>query len=549
MAQLQPYLISDFPTGISTYLQPWIRAKDALEPLINAYVYRGTINKRAGYSVYGNRLADHNPIMGIMNFIDETTGVISLLVATTVNLYLYNAGGNTFGAVALPASFTGTIKNFFNWTNWQASDGASSFLYMVNNKDAITLYDGAAATQPIFWTDTPHTTQITTALDVQIYKQRLLIIRPILNIGGVQNQSIYWSAIQNPTNMVTDVAGNGGFLAAPTGDTILSTEFIRDVLVVFFTNSTWIFRATGNDSSPFRWDKVNNTKSNNAPYGTVAYDERATSIGGTGLIACDGVNVQRYDISIIDYYETYFSEKYYSQAFSQRYDNLNQSWTLYVSEANNFPLVGNIAPGSDSALVYNFLENTFATYTWSIPLTCLGLFNHQSGASWASLNQSPENEWQNTDIAWFNYGNQASAPLLLAGDTSGNVYYMDDGNAITDNGTSIIPDIVTTRWNPILAAGQKVQFAYIDIYYRIVSQPGGDPIAVTLNFYVDNSEQVAAIRTLTLDGPVQSEFTFKRIFINLIGEFVQMEIDPSVDSFMQFLGFILWAKPSGRLTS
>jgi hypothetical protein len=51
-----------------------------------------------------------------------------------------------------------------------------------------------------------------------------------------------------------------------------------------------------------------------------------------------------------------------------------------------------------------------------------------------------------------------------------------------------------------------------------------------------------------LDGPVNSDFTFKRIYINLIGEFIQMEIDPDVDSYMQFLGFILWVSPAGRLT-
>ena len=135
---------------------------------------------------------------------------------------------------------------------------------------------------------------ITTALDVQVYKQRLLVIRPTLSIDGVQNQSIYWSAQQRVDNASNawrvDIAGNGGFLAAPTGDIIQSTEFIRDVLVVFFTNSTWIFRFTGNQSDPFRWDKVNNSKSTNAPYAAVNYDERSTSIGNTGLIACDGVS-------------------------------------------------------------------------------------------------------------------------------------------------------------------------------------------------------------------------------------------------------------------
>lgn len=548
----QPFAITEFKTGINTYLQPWIRPQDAFEPLVNAYINRGTINKRAGYTVFGNRLADHNPVMGIMRRIDESTGAQSLLVATTVNLYIYDPGTNTFGAVGTPPTFTGNITNFFNWTNWQASAGATSYLYMVNNKDPVTLYDGTNASQPTLWVDSGHTDKINTCLDVKVYKQRLLFIRPTLNVDGEQNQAIYWSAIQSPLNVVTDVAGNGGFLDAPTGDIIVSAKFLRDVLVVFFTNSTWIFRYTGNDSAPFRWDKLNNSKASNAPYGAVEYDERCTSIGNTGLIACDGVNVQRYDIPIVDYYETNFSEKYYAQSFSQRYDNLNQAWTLYVSsgaDPNTFPLVGGVAPGSDSALVYNFFENTWATYTFSTPLTCLGIFYSITGRTWASFNVSPRDEWENVDASWNSFIQQGSAPILLGGDTAGNVYQMDNQDAVTDNGTTIVPDIVTTRWNPFVKnTGQKIQFGYIDIYYYIASTDASNPVEVTLNFFADNSESVAAVRTLTLDGPVNSEFAWKRIYLNLVGEFVQMEIDPNVDSFMQFLGFVIWCRPAGRMT-
>lgn len=547
---LQPYLISEFKTGINTYLQPWIRPLDAFEPLINAYIYRGTINKRAGYTVFGNQLADTNPVMGIMRYIDETTGAISLVVASTVNLYLYDPGTKTFGLVGAPPTFTGNITNFFNSTNWQANPAASSYLYMVNNIDPLTTFDGTNANQPTITIDGAGQT-ILTAIDVVVYKQRLLLIRPTLSVDGVQNQSIYWSAVQNDSLWRTDIAGQGGFLAAPTGDIIQSAEFIRDVLVVFFTNSTWIFRFTGNDSAPFRWDKANNSKSTNAPYASIAYDERATSIGNTGFIACDGVNVQRYDIPIIDYYETEFSEEYYTQSYSQRYDNLNQSWTFYVSndrDSDDFPLVGGVAPGSNKALIYNFLENTWATYTWSVPMTCMGLFYNQAGTTWQDLNQSPDDEWQNQDQSWNSYSNQKGAPILLAGDVNGNIYYMDNGGAVTDNGTEIVIDVVTTRWNPILQLGQKVQFSYIDIYYKISSLDPDNPITVLLNFYVDNSENIAASRTLTLDGPIQAEFTFKRIYLNLIGEFFQMEIDPNENSFIQFVGFILWCRPAGRMT-
>ncbi len=635
--------IKSFKTGMNTYLQPWIRPEDAFDPLVNAYVRRGTVNKRAGFSVFGDQLDDHQPVMGIMRYMNETTGDTSLIVNSTQNSYIYDEGNNEFDALTLvggsisvfwqgtatgtvatnlrwikgvPASvvvsdginnltfdaagvqtsgavgifaagsvltvvggvatgpisivftgttanvsltvtmtlsapatsstgnFTGNISNFFNWTNWQASEGVESYLYMTNNVNPLTLFDGTLLSRPVLYTDSSLTQIITTALDVKVYKQRLLLIKPTYSVDGVQNQTICWSAIFDPTNFEQDIAGNGGFLAAPTGDQIIDAEFIRDVLVVNFTSSTWIFRFTGNSFEPFRWDQVNNSKNTNAPYGSVSYDERVTSIGNTGLIACDGVNVQRYDIPIIDYYETQFSQNYYAQSFSQRYDNLNQAWTLYVSNSTPNPLVGGVAPGSDSALVYNFVENTWATYTWPIPLTCLGLFNKTGTTTWASLPQS----WENTDSIWSSFGAQKDSIVMLGGDTTGNVYLMDDQNSVTDNGVSIIPDIITTRWNPLIDVGQKTQFGYIDIYYLVASVDPTSPIDVTLNFYIDNSDNYQLQKTLTLDGPPSSQYAFKRIYINMIGEFIKMEIDPNVDSFMQFVGFILWARPAGRLT-
>ncbi len=238
------------------------------------------------------------------------------------------------------------------------------------------------------------------------------------------------------------------------------------------------------------------------------------------------MNVQRYDVPIIDYYENNFSVQYYNQAFSERYDNLNQGWTLYVSNDMPFPPVGGIAPGSDSALIYNFVENSWATYTFSIPLTCLGMFNRQDSLTWAASTKP----WQNVDAPWNAYSFQKNIPILLAGDTTGHVYFMDDQDEVTDNGTSIIPRIITTRWNPIMSVGEKVQFGYIDIYYYIASIDVDDPIQVVLKFYVDNSNNVATTRDLTLDGPIDSSFTFKRIYINLSGQFVRMEIDPTKDS-------------------
>lgn len=677
MTALQPFLISEFKTGLSSYLQPWKRPQDAFEPLTNSYVYRGVVTKRNGSTILGNQLGDTNPVMGIMTYQNESNGTQTLVVGSTQNLYKYVPGSSpdsgtfslltsiggsnsvfyqltitgtgaaqtvpaagsiptfwpnlTASSVTISASaisvdgstpnlvgtisddgagnftvgasgclsnggtvnyttgnvsglqftgvntkvytlylsitatttgnyFTGNIKNFFNFTNWQPTSSGTSistpYLYMTNNNDPVTIFDGTYLARPVFYVDSASTTYITKALDVKVYSNRLLLFRPtILNEANTDNQAVYYSALFNPFNFVTDVAGNGGFLSAATGDLLQSAKFLRDNLIVAFSNSHWSLQVSGLVSPPFIFRKLNASKNVSCPYGAVNYDERITNLGSTGFLACDGVNIQRYDIPIVDYYETQINQGYFNQVFAQRYDNLNQTWIFYPSsnaDRSKFPLVGSIAPGCDQTLVYNFFENTWATYQNSFPMTCMGLYNVVTGTRWQDLPVT----WESVDAPWFSYGSQSTQPILLGGDTTGNVYHLDNPIAVRDgeifatpgSGTSFEINLTTTRWNPFVSLGQKTQFAYIDIYYAITSTDPTDPIQVKLSFFTDNSELPASSRTLTLDGPVNSEYAFKRVYCNLSGEFIQMNIDPVEDSQIQFLGFILWCRPAGRLT-
>jgi hypothetical protein len=177
-------------------------------------------------------------------------------------------------------------------------------------------------------------------------------------------------------------------------------------------------------------------------------------------------------------------------------------------------------------------------------MTCLGIYFAQTGATWASLQQT----WEDTDASWKSFSNNKLAPILLSGDVNGFVYWQDNEDSVTDNGTSFTVNCTSTRWNPIMKAGQKVQFNYIDVYYSVASKDPNNPIQLTLNFSVNNSQNIATSKTLTLDGDVGSAFAWKRIYVNVIGEFLQMNIDPNEDSEFQILGLIIWAAPAGRLT-
>lgn len=52
-SSFQPFPIAEFKSGLLTYNEPWVRPRDAFEPLQNAYVYRGSIYKRGGTTLFG----------------------------------------------------------------------------------------------------------------------------------------------------------------------------------------------------------------------------------------------------------------------------------------------------------------------------------------------------------------------------------------------------------------------------------------------------------------------------------------------------------------
>lgn len=52
MSGYQPFMVAPSTTGISTYLEPWLQPEDALVNAEDCYTYRGSIQKRYGYSLF-----------------------------------------------------------------------------------------------------------------------------------------------------------------------------------------------------------------------------------------------------------------------------------------------------------------------------------------------------------------------------------------------------------------------------------------------------------------------------------------------------------------
>ncbi len=498
--------------------------------------------------------------------------------------------------------FNGDNTNFFNSTNWDDQDSSQNGigdLYLTNNVDPITLFNGTTLSRPAFalykgsvtilapsQVLLPWRNDIAKALDVQVFQDRLLVIRPTIYTDDVhghtlkpfaENQSIYYSGVSSilnlsfsPRNMVlgNEIAGNGGYAQASTGDILQSEELIRDVLVVFFTNSTWIMRPTGSPIEPFRFYRLNVSRSSNAPYGSIAYDITASSMGAKGLIQSDGVGVERYDENVIDLFED-INQNAFGQCFAQKYDAENQSWMLYPSSDND-------SHTSDKIIVYNYLEETWAIYEPNLgaliqtptspnTLSCLGLGFTTRDLIWNDF--APGGRfgpngltWDEANFTWNSHLEQDLSPSLLAGDQNGFVYIADDGpfDQVGPQNTTPNPiptQVITKRLNPFNANGVKASFGAIDVYYQV--NDGGQ---IRINIYGNNSSIVYKTFLFTLDGKSDSGYNWKRFYLNITAEFIQVEFNSflgdDINNVPQYnpappfkiLGMILWAQPGGRLT-
>lgn len=533
-------------------------------------------------SVSGAFTNDGNLNPGGSSVIYDTGAVILTFTAAAPAGTVYTIRGKVRADY-----FTGDNSNFFNSTNWQTDDNQPSYLYMTNNVDNVTLFDGEFLARPPFATVStnmiqdstgfpwyPKQNNIEKVLDVKVYKNRLLFLRPTLIDRNTDGQSIRWSyqgtegSPLGNFNFITDLVGFGGEFSAATGDWIQSSQFLRDFLIVFFQNSTWIFRFTGNSLQLFRWDKVNGSRSTNAPYGSVEYDAFCTSMGVKGLIQCSGYEVERYDIDIIDRIEQ-INQNRFHMCFAQKFDTLNQTWMLYPSTEEDDAT-------SDSVLVYNFLENAWAIFkpnlgnlvqtpTRENTLSCLGLGFATKDLTWEDFAvgtgyfSGNGQTWSEAEYAWNSNVQQDISPNLLGGDQNGFVYVMNEGSRDMPGPSQsaaygITVDTKTKLFNPFIAQGMKARFGYLDIYYLV-----NPSVSITVNFYLNNSTTVAMdginTRTVVLDGKPNETWAWKRVYIGAVAEFIQIGINnvdsqsqTEDDAVFQILGMILYAKPSGRLT-
>lgn len=516
ISQFNPAVVTQINHGFTTGQQVYISGVVGMTPINNRLYTVSVLDPNtysvdvdsSGFPAYINGgIAWFNPglpIMGIKTFLNASGSKETLFFNTRrfgvydpngVNGYIFAQGGPYTGGLTnrFADYFSGDNSNFFWTENYRSSTtNTDNKLYITNNIDNIYTWDGTTYAPFLPQYGATVSDVVNRCTFIFAFKQRLLLLATEEN-GVNRPQRARWCQAQNPTIWRDDIPGQGGFVDAPTGDFIVSAAFLKDILVVQFTNSWWTLRPTADPALPFRWDKITDNRPVNAPYASVSYDKSVTGIGQGGIVECNGVQVDRIDGKIPDFVNE-INQANFNKIYAARYLQEYQTWTLYPSLTNTV---------SDEVLVLNEQEGSWSIY--DLPLSCLGFVNTEKDLTWADYQEYPgdptateppyvwvaaEGEQDFGEQRWVSGYLQTGYPLFLGGGHNGTIYQLDVND--DDQGFPIPMEIVSGNWNPYKDKGIGAQLGYIDFFVD------SDPVSqIQVQFFVNN--ETAPYKTQNID--------------------------------------------------
>ena len=263
--------------------------------------------------------------------------------------------------------------------------------------------------------------------------------------GPLPNQTVYYAPPYpvnspgqpiNPGNeWYSQPFNTGGFRDAPTSEDIISAQFIKDTLIVYFESSTWQLSYTGNGIEPFIFQKINTEIGATSTFSVVPFDKNVLSIGPNGTYACDSINIDRIDRIIPDEVFNFLTVNNANARIQGIRDFYGESvqWTFLDNNQNPFSAY------PTKTLYYNYLNNSFSVFKNCF--TCFGHFYINSNLTWATA----ANTFDFYDRPWNSYGSQSGFPIVVSGNQQGFVFQMQNSNGslIGFNDNSLVIQNIT----------------------------------------------------------------------------------------------------------
>jgi hypothetical protein len=270
------------------------------------------------------------------------------------------------------------------------------------------------------------TNTIATARIIVSFKDRLLLLNVVENTGVAPGtNSVHASRCRFSKNgdpsaadaFYEGIPGLGGYVDAPTREAIVTAQFLKDHLVVYFESSTWELVYTRNEVLPFVWQRINSELGAESTFSQVPFDKVVLGVGNVGIHACNGINVDRVDQKIPDAVFEIHNENngikrvagirdYYTEMVYWALPGLNRS--------SEFPF-------NNRVIAYNY-----RTGSWSInddSITTFGYYQSSgtTGITW----QESTDTWGQSTGTWGSAPLQAKFRNVLAGNQEGFVFIVD----------------------------------------------------------------------------------------------------------------------------
>lgn len=409
--------------------------------------------------------------------------------------YAYQFSGGLFSELPSTTAvfWTGNDYDFFWFANYWFDASQNKLFWATNGfsngtvatSDPIRYYNGAT------WNATPFLPALKSAANNVLvtakliipYRGRLIALNTYEaanSTGGTatvqHGNRARWSQNGDPTNIaksatggwVDDVQGRGGFVDAPTNEYIISAAFIRDVLIVYFENSTWKLRYTGNEILPFVWERINielGAESTNSP---VRFDNGILAVGDKGITTCNGNNVERIDMPIRD--EVYKIHNDNNGVLRVHgYRNFFEQVVYWT-----FPAAAENPTYPNRILLYNYDNNTWA-FTKD-HFTCLGQFQRTNDVRWSDLAGIT---WEQYKQQWAAGRQQSQFPLIAGGNQQG--YIMILNAQVASQQSLYVTGVTAGTPVTITCPNHNMQTGDIVEINDIISVSGGNTDPATLN--------------------------------------------------------------------
>lgn len=414
-----------------------------------------------------------------VNNLNDGFYTIIVTSATTFTIGIDTSGFSAYtsgGIVELiyQVSITQPVSNFYSWVNYPDKDSNPRLLF-TNNVGQIgyyapqltptvgnyVAYPTIAAPDFQMLTDAGAAVVTLTCLQMFVNKDRLILLRTTEN-GAIRPQRIRISGTgANCDNFLTSATG-AGFIDIPDGTWIQGASFSRDDLLIFTEASTWSLKYTGNDTTPFVLDKIDESRGCDAAFSVFTYLNRTSAASPRGLVISDGYRVERQDLSIPDFSYNSVDGESFNLCFAGAVDADRDHYLIYPPPNQT---------QSQRVLVTNYDEDNYSIYR--LPLSCMGTYITGFDITWADLLPPRFNNWAQFAAAygnWNSFAFNSGAPFSLGGGHKGEIWRLvvteEEDNPVRIRNITIVDDStleVATDWNNYSDnsnAGEDTKFEY-----------------------------------------------------------------------------------------